>query len=451
MATNVLSRDPGIGDPLAPSSLLADGSTRGIETPTLPRHSSRWASPDRRELDEALDDETRERTPDGLRSTRSPALPSESEATVSRIRTIEAIPVDVPRRPSRLITTAYGTIPSARFVVVVVTTDDGVEGIGEASPEHTWTGETGKSCFDCITDHLAPPLIGRDPLRIQEAVLRMDRAIAGNPSAKTGVEIALWDVAGKLANLSVANLWGGVVRERVAAKFVVSGEPDRASTMALEHLATGVRCIKIKAGFDPSSDIAVVRAVRNAVGPEVPIVVDANQGWSLQQALSVLPALETLGVLAVEQPAPRHPLEGLIEFRRRSRIPVIAHESVFTLDDACTLAARRAADFWALTPSTHGGYLKTREILAIARGAGVPCLLGSTYELGIGTAFHLHLAATSVGIDGTIPCDVRGRFYYESDLVREPIELQEGGIEPPTGAGLGVTLDRTALDRYRID
>jgi muconate cycloisomerase len=368
-----------------------------------------------------------------------------------KIDAVEAIPIEVPRTPKVRIASAYGAIPSARFVVVIVRTSDGIEGIGEASPELDWTGEDLVSCTACVRNHLAPVLVGEDPLRIEAARARMDRAIAANPYAKAALEMALWDIAGKVADLPLAELWGGRVRERVAVKFVVSGPPERAGDLAREVLATGFRYIKIKTGLGVESDIARVRAVRDAVGVEVPVGVDANTGWTFADAMWALPRLEALDVAFIEQPIPKTPAAALVEFRRHSRIPIVAHESLFTLEDALGLLTSRAADVWALTPATHGGYLATREILGLARAGRIPCLLGSTLELGVHSAFMAHIGLSAPSIDGTVPSDIIGPFYHERDIIRERLTFEGGGVCPPAGPGLGVTLDAEALAAYRVD
>ncbi len=368
-----------------------------------------------------------------------------------KIDAIEVIPVAVPRTPKVRIASAYGSIPSARFVLVIVRTSAGIDGIGEASPELDWTGEDLHSCAHCIRNHLAPALSAQDPLRIEAARTRMDQAIAANPYAKAAVEMALWDIVGKVANLPLAELWGGRVRERVAVKFVVSGAPERAGEMAEEVLAAGFRYLKIKTGLEVRSDIARVRAVRAAVGPDVPIGVDANTGWSFAEAMWALPRLEEQGVAFIEQPIPRTPAAALAEYRRHSRIPIVAHESLFTLEDALQLLASRAADIWALTPATHGGYLATREILGLARAGRIPCLLGSTLELGVHSAFMAHIGLSAPAIDGTVPSDIIGPFYHERDVICERLTLEDGGVRPPDGPGLGVSLDPDALAAYRVE
>lgn len=349
-----------------------------------------------------------------------------------------------------VIRSSYNPVSSARYVIVRITTHDGLEGYGEASPELEWTGEDLHSCYSCITHHLAPALKGLNPAYVQQAHDRMNSAIVQNPHAKAAVEMALWDLVGKTAGLPLAELWGGRVRDRVAVKFVVSGPPQRAADMAFEALKRGFRYLKIKVGIDPRQDVERVRAVRDAVGDEVSVGVDANQGWTPIQALSVLPALEELKVAFVEQPFSRWPRERLRDFSQRTSIPVVAHESCFTLEDARDLLATRAVDIWAITPGTHGGYIPTRDILSLARAGGVPCLLGSTLELGIGSAFMAHIGLSATPIDGTVASDIIGSFYHEVDVIAERLIFAEGGISPPPGPGLGVTVNTDVLTDYRV-
>lgn len=366
-----------------------------------------------------------------------------------KITAIRTIPVTVPRRPRSVPATAYSTVSVARFVLVIVDTDDGIEGYGEASPEYQWTGEDDVTCRHFIDNYLAPALIGRDPLAVRAAAAIMERAISHNWHAKAAVEMALWDIVGKAAGLPLSELWGGRVREAVPVKFVVSGAPDHAADLAARLVGEGFRTIKIKTGLGYDGDLARIRAVRAAVDRRIPVGIDSNQGWTLQQSLAALPELEQLGIAFIEQPFPRHPRKALAEFRQKSRIPLIAHESLFSLNDAMELLELRAADIWAVTPGTHGGYLATREILSLARAAGVPCLLGSTFELGIGSAFIGQIGLSEPALDGTVPSDLIGPFYYEEDIINEYFELTEGAVKPPSGPGLGVTLDWAAIERYR--
>jgi L-alanine-DL-glutamate epimerase-like enolase superfamily enzyme len=368
-----------------------------------------------------------------------------------KIREIRAIPVEVPRFEQTVIAASYGSTPAARHVVTLVTTEDGVVGIGEASPEYLWTGEDLKTCCNCINDYVAPALVGQDALAVENAARRMDAAITFNQQAKAAVEMALWDIVGKVAKLPLHQIWGGRVRDAIKVKFVVSGPPQRAAEMAQELTSRGFRYIKIKTGLELAGDLQRVRAVRKALPDTVPIGIDSNEGWTYAEAVKAVPVLEELGVSFIEQPFYRYPRQNFPEFRKTTTIPLVAHESLFSLDDALELATMRAVDVWALTPQTHKGYLRTRDILGIAHAARIPCLLGSNIELGIGSALMAQIGLSAPSIDGTIPSDLIGPFYHVHDVIKEKFELRDGAIYPPEGPGLGVTLDEDAIKRYRVD
>jgi L-alanine-DL-glutamate epimerase-like enolase superfamily enzyme len=368
-----------------------------------------------------------------------------------KIREIRAIPVVVPRFEQTVIAASYGSTPAARHVVTIVTTDEGVIGVGEASPEYLWTGEDLRSCCNCITNYVAPALVGQDPLAVEAAARGMDAAITFNQQAKASVEMALWDIVGKVAKLPLHQVWGGRVRDAIAVKFVVSGPPQRAAEMARELTGRGFPYIKIKTGLELAGDLERVRAVRKALDQSVPIGIDSNEGWTYLETVKALPELEALGVSFIEQPFYRYPRQAFADLRKLTNIPLVAHESLFSVDDALELATTRAVDVWALTPQTHKGYLRTRDILGIANAARIPCLLGTNLELGIGSAFMAQIGLSAPSIDGTIPSDLIGPFYHVHDVINEKFELRGGAIHPPEGPGLGVTLDEDAMKRYRLD
>src|SRR4029077_12149374 len=156
---------------------------------------------------------------------------------------------------------------------------------GEATVSGLWSGESQAGTVAAIRDYLAPPLVGADPRDITAARRAMDFMIKLNPFAKAAVEMALWDVAGKERGLPVYRLLGGKVRDRVRIKLVVWARDVAGSrAMSEQHLALGVSCLKVKVGLDPETAVARVRAVREVAGPDIPITIDANCGWTIQQA-----------------------------------------------------------------------------------------------------------------------------------------------------------------------
>jgi muconate cycloisomerase len=337
-------------------------------------------------------------------------------------------------------------------VIVKVHTDAGIVGLGEATISGLWSGETQAGTVSAIRDYIAPLLIGKDPRDITAARRAMDFVIKLNPFTKCAVEIALWDIAGKAAGLPVYQLLGGKVRDRVRIKLVVwARDVDGSCRMAEEHLARGVTCVKVKTGLDPETDIARVRAVRAITPKHIPVTTDSNCGWTLQQAKHCLRELADVKLLLAEQPIPAGDHAALAELRASTPTPIMADESVFTLQDAWLLSTHRAADIFSVYPGKHGGIAGTAEIVAVAKAAGLRCTIGSNLELGIGTAAMLHVAAAFPEIDtDSFPADTIGPIYHDGDVVTQPLDLGPPYAMVPDGPGLGVELDETALARFRV-
>jgi muconate cycloisomerase len=372
-----------------------------------------------------------------------------------KITAIETIPVSVPRVSRVNIYASYKiNFPHADFVVVLIRTDEGVVGLGEAPLEYTWTGEDFRISKHCIDAHLTPALIGENPLQIRNLLRKMDERIAGNPYSKAAIEMALWDILGKVSNQPLYNLLGGKVRDRVTLKFVASQEDlDATVKLAAEAVQKGFRTIKLKVGFDVERDVAKVAAVRRAVGDGVRIAVDANAAWNVPDAISAIRQMEKYDLLFIEQPVKQQNPKWMAEVRRRTNTLIAAHESLFTLQDAVWAIQYDFADIWAITPSTHGGLCQSCKIMTLAEAHGASCLIGSTIELGISTAALIHLAVATPILDGDrYPSDIIGPLYHEDDIIEKPIAIQEGfAYVPDDGPGLGVRLDERKVARYRSD
>jgi muconate cycloisomerase len=368
-----------------------------------------------------------------------------------RITRVEVIPVRVPLKAGLTTKTAHGEHVDSPYVVLRLHTDAGAVGLGEATVSPRWSGETSPGCVALIEEVFAPILDGADPLDRTPLMARIDKAARLNPFAKAAVEMALWDLAGKALGVPVYRLLGGAVREAVPIKMVVGAfDVPRAVALAERFLKWGVKCLKVKTGLDAAGDLARVKAVREAAGPGVPIGIDSNCGWSVSAARVMLDRLAPLDILFAEQPVPAGDPERLAEVRRATRIPVMADESLFTLDDAWGLAAARACDVFSVYPGKHGGIAATLEIVHVARAAGIACAIGSNLELGVGTAAMLHLAAAAREIDSeTYPADLIGPLYHEADLLTEPLALGPEVARVPQGPGLGVELDEKQIERWR--
>ena len=368
-----------------------------------------------------------------------------------KITRVEPIPVCVPLKKGMTAKTAHGEHATSPYVIVRVHTDAGLVGLGEATISGLWSGETQAGTVAAITDYIAPALVGTDPRDVTAARRAMDFVIKLNPFTKAAVEMALWDVAGKAAGVPVYRLLGGKVRDRVRIKLVVwARDVPGSRAMAERWLGMGVSCLKVKVGLDPETDVVRVRAVREVAGPDVPVTIDANCGWTLAQARQCLRRLAGADLLLAEQPIAGSPA-ALAELRRDSPCPIMADESVFTLQDAWLLTVHRAADILSVYPGKHGGIAATAEVVAVAKAAGLRCAIGSNLELGIGTAAMLHVAAAFPEIDSdSYPADTIGPLYHDADLIAAPLDLGPPHAKVPDGPGLGVELDEGQLKRWRV-
>ena len=369
-----------------------------------------------------------------------------------KITRIETIPIRVPLKPELAIRSGRGGAHMVSpFLLVKVHTDAGLTGIGEASCTPRWSGEDQVSGAHLLHAYLEPLLVGENPLEVEKLAARFRLAFAANFFTKAAVEMALWDLAGQAAGKPVYELLGGKVREVITTKWSVSGvEPAKAADIAHWALAQGFKAMKVKVGIDPESDVARVKAVREAIGPQAKLGVDANGGWSPEATVSTIERLYEHKIAFAEQPVAPEDVTRMAEVRRKIRVPVIADESLWGLQDAKTLAALGAADVFSLYVGKAGGILAALRVAQFAQSVGLKCTVGSNLELGVGSAAMVHLALASRGIAAEeYPCDIIGPFYYEDDIVREPLPLRGGEVRPSVRPGLGVELDPEKVRRYR--
>ncbi|MEX1228779.1 MAG: enolase C-terminal domain-like protein [Planctomycetaceae bacterium] len=367
-----------------------------------------------------------------------------------KIAHVETIPVLVPLKQGLTTKTAHGEHVVSPYVIVRLKTDDGLVGVGEATLAARWSGETSQGCRAVVEGLMAPLLIGQNPLDFNRLRHAIERCCVQNPFTKAAVEMALWDLCGKALGVPVYQLLGGKVRDEIPIKMVVGAFPvPKALELAKQFLDWGVKCLKVKVGTEPTGDLERVKAVRELAGPNIPIGVDVNCGWDLPTARNMLDRLAELDVFFVEQPIPQTDVHAMAELRRMSRIPLMADESIFTLNDAWQLTRAGAVDILSVYPGKHGGIAATLEIAAVAKSAGICCSIGSNLELGVGTAAMLHVAAASKTIDSEkYPADLIGPLYHEVDLLTKPLSLGPAAARVPEGPGLGVELDEDQLKQY---
>jgi muconate cycloisomerase len=353
------------------------------------------------------------------------------------------------------------------WLVVRVTTEDGATGWGEATALPDWGGdfarqygETPQTVAHLISDFLAPALSGVDAGSFAALHLAMDRVVRGHPDAKAAVEMACYDLVGKVLGVPVYRLLGGPVRTRVPVCHMLGLMPVEDALREAEAAASeGVRAFQIKGGQDPSRDEELVRRLRQALGREVWLRLDANQGYrTAKRARRAVAALESAGVDAIEQPA--EGLAAMAAVTASTTCTVIADESSWTAADALAVVQACAADAISIYVAKAGGLYRAQQVATVAEAAGLACDINGSIEMGIGNAANLHAAAAFPAC--TLPCvlpvnapagahptQVAGS-YYEDDLVAEPFEYADGHLVVPDRPGLGITVDEEKLNRYRV-
>jgi muconate cycloisomerase len=364
------------------------------------------------------------------------------------ITAVSAEPIHGNVREEMAIISSLGKHVVGQYVLVRITDGSGHVGLGEASVTSVWSGETQAGAIALIQSEFAPLLVGADPFDSEWLCRRMDQAAHGNSFAKGAIEMALLDLQGKILGVPVYQLLGGRASggrdadPGIRLKFVVGTvEPALAAERARRMVDRGWRAIKVKVGRDahPRFDVERLSAVRDAIGPGVWLSVDANGGYTVEQALWAAQRLEKLEVALFEQPTRRGDHAAMALVRKRSPILIMADESVFTPLDALEVIRHEAADVLSLYPGKHGGVRQTQAIAKLAEAAGIPCTIGSNLEREVATAAMAHVTVCTANLQcERFPGDLIGPVYYDQPLTRDPLRYEADRVWVPQKPGLGV-------------
>lgn len=341
-----------------------------------------------------------------------------------------------PKRPS----------PILEYVLVHIETDEGLTGIGEAPADIGFFGQALEQIQVAVDDYLGPLLVGREPFDIPALMDHID--FRENSSAKSGIDMALHDLVGKARGKSVCELLGGRKQERVPVAIeIAGGSPEDMANECRKYVKMNVRAFKPKIGSIPEKDAERLRAIRDAVGPDVSLRADANRGFTPDEAIEFCRLIERDGINLeiLEQPVEAHDLPGMARVRQAVNTPIEADESCFGPHDAEAVIRAEAADVLNIKVGKAGGLVGCMKIAALAKQAGLECVLGTAFGVGLGIAAKLHLAAAIGHYSGAVEFTELGLHgplllgQADKDLA---LPLDEDGCLPvPTGPGLGVELD----------
>lgn len=380
------------------------------------------------------------------------------------VEQIETFVVNLPQRRPHLWAGLTSSVGQG-YVVVKLRLANGAVGWGEAQTIKSWGGDDGarygesaKTALIVIHDCIAPALTGVDLRQFEAVHAAMRRAVRGHPYAKAAVEVAILDAVGRSFGLPVYQLLGGLVRDLVPlAHSIGLMDAKDAAEEARYVVEEGIGTIKVKIGVELERDTAVVRAVRQAIGPSAKIRVDANQGYrAWPEALAALERMAEYDIAYAEQPVDG--IEQMAALAARCDIPLMADESAWTERDVVRIAAAQAAQYLSVYYTKPGGLWNAKRLLTVAGAHRMIADINGSAEMGIGNAANLHLAAAApeIALPGTIPVTstadiartrVAGRHYLD-DIIREPFVYTNGSLRVPDGPGLGIEVDETKLKKY---
>lgn len=366
------------------------------------------------------------------------------------IERIEAFIVDLPTiRPHKL---AMHTMQQQTLVIVRLQCSDALEGIGEATTIGglAYGYESPESIKSNIDQHLAPALIGMDATNINAAMQRLDKIAKGNTFAKSAIETALLDAQGKRLGLPVSELLGGRVRDSLEVAWTLASGDTSKDIAEAEHMLEirRHRIFKLKIGSNPvEQDLKHVIAIKKALGESASIRVDVNQYWDESQALRACQVLGDNGIDLIEQPISRINRAGQVRLNQRSPAPIMADESIESVEDAFSLAADGAASVFALKIAKNGGPRAVLRTAQVAEAAGIALYGGTMLEGTVGTLASAHAFITLKQL--TWATELFGPLLLTEEIVTEAPVYRDFALHIPRTPGLGITLDEKRFARFK--
>lgn len=370
------------------------------------------------------------------------------------IRAIDVFPVrlpmkavlTLPRGPSRTLD------EGKRLVLVRVTDTDGAVGWGEAGPSRRWSPETVESCASSIRHYLAPALVGHDVFDLAGLHARMNQELAsgldpGQPIAKCAIDVAVHDLIGRKLGITVQS-WLGAKRSASIplARLVSAATPDEAAAVTRASLAEGYRGFKVKVGHHKALDVDIVRAVVDAADGGY-VWPDANQGYTLDEAMRAARAFAAMGITMFEQPVPMHDVAAMKRMIGASGLVIALDEAAMGLPFVIELIRRDAVEALAIKVSKVGGLHPARQMCDLARNAGLGLIGSGLMDAPIGFAASVHLFC-AYGID--LPADLNGPQFIADDYLARPLPVAGQVAQVPTGPGLGIEIDEDKVARFAL-
>jgi L-alanine-DL-glutamate epimerase-like enolase superfamily enzyme len=342
--------------------------------------------------------------------------------------------------------TSLGRDDNAENVLVKIITNEGVIGFGECSPYMPITGESQDTCF-IVGQYFARILKGKNALAIEECVAAMDKLIYGNTSIKSAFDMALFDIASQHAGLPLYKFLGGKNNKTIVTDYTVSiGNPEKMASDAVKIKRQGYPFIKVKLGNNGDTDVLRIKAIREAVGDEIPLRIDANQGWNVDEAIKTLQALAKYDIQHCEEPIPKWEFMQLPKVRKASPIPIMSDESCGDEHDAERLIYIGACDYFNIKLAKSGGLFKALKMVKLAEANNIHLQVGAMLESRLAMTAFAHFSLCSPLIEHY---DFDTALMFIEDPVTGGIIYEKNGvIKVPETLGLGATIDDKTLSRF---
>ena len=360
-----------------------------------------------------------------------------------RIHQVELYKLFIPLKEPFVI--SLGPIYNAENVLVVIHTEEGITGFGECSPFMSINGESIDTCF-IVGQYFAKLFKGKNALAIEDRIEEMDKLIYGNSSIKSAFDMALYDIASQNSGMPLYKFLGGTNTKTIITDYTVSiGDPEKMAADAVKIKEEGYPAIKIKLGKNGETDVLRIKAIREAVGKEIPLRIDANQGWSVEEAITTLKALAPFDIQHCEEPIPRWAFMKLPEVRKESPIPIMSDESCGDDHDAERLIQLGACDYMNIKLGKSGGIFKALKMVKLAEAAIMHLQVGAFMESRLAMTAFAHFSLCSPMIEHF---DFDTALMFSEDPVSGGIVYEKNGVvKVPESAGLGASIDNVWLNK----
>ena len=365
-----------------------------------------------------------------------------------KITQVEAIPFAIPyRKPLRF---ASGEVHAAEHVLVRVHTDDGIVGVAEAPPRPFTYGETQAGIVAVIDGVFAEQVVGLSLLARETVHARLNRTV-GNPTAKSAIDMAVWDALGRTLDVSVTDLLGGYT-DRMRVSHMLGFDEPAAMVAEAERMRDthGITTFKVKVGRRPVSlDTAVVRALREGLGEDVDLYVDGNRGWTAAESAQAMKEMADLGLLFAEELCPADDVLGRRWLVSQLDVPFIADESAVTPADVTREVLGGSATAVSIK-TARTGFTQSQRTHHLAEGLGLEVVMGNQVDGQLGSLCTVAFGAAHE-LTSRRPGELSNFLDMSDDLLAEPLRITDGELTVRPGAGPGAEIDPDKLQRYRLD